>query len=68
MFAVLELPAKVTVEGTVATAVLLELRLMVSPLAGAVVDRVNVRLAVPPALTWSVPPGRLRVGVVTETD
>jgi hypothetical protein len=50
-FTVVAFAAKVTVEGTVATPVLLELRLMVKPPAGACPpDKFNARFPVAPAL------------------
>ena len=45
-FTVLELAWKVTLNGTVATAVLVEARTMVNPPAGAGTDKVNVRFCV----------------------
>jgi hypothetical protein len=60
--------ANVTVAGTVATAVLLELRLTVKPPAGACPPvRFNVRLPVAPTLSVSGDPVKLIVGADTVT-
>ena len=60
--------ANVTVAGTVATPVLLELRLTVKPLAGACPPvRFNVRFPVAPTLSVSGDPVKLIVGADTVT-
>src|SRR4029077_20072479 len=61
--------AKVTVEGTVAVAGVLELRLMAMPPAGAAVDRVNVRFCALNPLMVSVPGVKFTVAFTcTDTE
>ncbi len=57
----------VTVAGTVATAVLLELRLMVKPLGGAGDDRFSVMFCVPLPLIVRLAGEKLMVGALTVT-
>lgn len=59
--------ANVTVAGTVATAVLLELRLMVKPLGGAGDDRFRVMFWVPVPLIVRVAGEKLMAGALTIT-
>ena len=59
-FRVVAFAGNVSVEGTVAAAVFVEFKLT-TKLVGTGTDKVNVRFCIPPALTFVVPAGKLKV-------